>query len=134
MLPKSNWALARTSQMAVYGNRWLSFLFFPVVELRTKGFVFRGKQYSWSDVERIELWQEPRFPVAGQRSASESYVARAIIWLRDGKAIRIKDVAFEKRGGESLQSAYSSTFDELIAAFKTNVKASRQFPGEARPE
>ena len=133
MLPKSNWALARTSQMAVYGNRWLSFLFFPVVELRTKGFVFRGKQYSWSDVERIELWQEPRFPVAGQRSASETYVARAIIWLRDGKAIRIRDVAFEKRG-ESPRSDYSSSFDELIATFKTNVKASRQFPREARPE
>lgn len=133
MLPKSNWALARTSQMALYGNRWLSFFFFPVVELRTKGFAFKGKQYSWSDVEKIELWQEPRFPVPGQRSASEIYVARAIIWLRGGKSIRIRDVAFEKRG-ESLQSAYSSAFDELIATFKANVKASHQFPREARPE
>ena len=107
--------------MAIYGNRWLGFFFFPVVELRAKGFAFKGKQYSWSDVEKVELWQEPRFPVAGQRSAGEIYVARAIIWLRGGRAIRIRDVAFEKKG-ELLRSGYSSAFDELIAIFKSNVK------------
>jgi len=107
--------------MAIYGNRWLSFFFFTVVEVRTKGFVFKGKQYPWSDVEKIELWQEPRFPVAGQRSAGEIYIARAIIRLLGGKCIRIRDVAFEKKG-QPLQSGYSSAFDELIATFKANVK------------
>lgn len=107
--------------MAIYGNRWLSFFFFPVVELRTKGFSFKGNQYSWSDVKTIELWQEPRFPVAGQRSAGEIYVARAIIRLRDGKTIRIKDVAFEKKE-EPLMAGYSSAFDELIARLKANMK------------
>lgn len=95
--------------------------FLPVVELRTKGFVFKGKQYTWGDVEKIEVWQEPRFPAAGPRSASEVYVARALIWLRGGKSIRIKDVAFEKKG-ESLKSGYSSAFDELIATFKANAR------------
>lgn len=108
-------------------------LLFPVVEVRTKGFAFKGNQYSWSDVEKIELWQEPRFQVAGQRSAGEIYVAREIIWLRGRKSIRIRNVAFEKKG-ESLRSACSSAFDELIAAFKANVKASHHLPREGRPE
>ena len=107
--------------MAIYGNRQLSVFFLPVVELRTKGFVLKGRPYAWGDVEKIEVWQEPRFPAAGPRSPNEIYVARAIIWLRGGKAIRIKDVAFEKKG-ELLKSGYSSAFDELIATFKANVK------------
>ena len=107
--------------MAIYGNRQLSVFFLPVVELRTKGFVFKGKPYAWGDVDKIEVWQEPRFPAAGPRSPNEVYVARAIIWLRGGKSIRIKDVAFEKKG-EPLKSGYSSAFDELIATFKANVK------------
>lgn len=97
--------------------------FLPVVELRTKGFIFKGRPYAWSDVEKIEVWQGPRFPVAGPRSANEIYVARAMIWLRGGKAIRIKDVAFEKKG-ESLKSGFSSAFDELIATFKANTRQS----------
>lgn len=105
--------------MAVFGNRQLSFFFLPVVELRARGFVFKGRQYSWSDVEKIELWQEPRFPVM-VRSES-GYVARAQIWLRGGKSIGIKDVAFEKKG-EPLKADYSSAFDELIATFKANMK------------
>jgi hypothetical protein len=107
--------------MAVFGNRQLSVFFLPVVELRAKGFVFKGRQYSWGDVEKIELWQEPRFPVAGPRSGGAPWVARARIWLQGGKSIAIKDVAFEKKG-EPLKDGYSSAFDELIATFKLSTK------------
>jgi len=107
--------------MAIYGKRTLNVFFLPVVELHTKGFVYRRKRYAWADVERVEVWQEPRAPVMGPRSGNEIYVARALIWLRDGKAISIRDSAFEKKG-EPLMAGYSSAFDELISLLKANMK------------
>lgn len=107
--------------MAIYGKRWLSAFFLPVVELGAKGFIYKRKRYAWADVERVEVWQEPRALVAGPRSGNEVYVARALIWLRDGKAISIRDSAFEKKG-EALMAGYSSAFDELITLLKANMK------------
>lgn len=49
-------------------------------------------------------------------------------------AIVLLTLAIELVIGESLQSACSSAFDELIAAFKDNVKASHHLPPEGRPE
>lgn len=102
--------------MAIYGNRQLSVFFLPVVETRANGFIFKGKQYIWTDVERIEVWEGARFPMRALPT-----VPMALIWLRDGKTIGIKSVAFEKKG-EPLMNGYSSAFDELIALFKANRK------------
>lgn len=102
--------------MAIYGKRQLSVFFSPVVETRTNGFIFKGRQYIWTDVERIEVWEGARFPMRAMPT-----VPMALIWLRDGKAISIKSVAFEKKG-EPLKDGYSSAFDELIALLRANSK------------
>lgn len=110
--------------MAIYGNRQLSIFFFPVVELLTKGFVLKGRHYTWGDVEKVDVRGESRFPFAGPMGGSLQQVPVAEISLRDGKAIRIKAVAFEKKG-EPLLDGYSSAFDEVVAIFKKNMKQSR---------
>lgn len=110
--------------MAIYGNRQLSVFFFPVVELLTRGFAFKGRHYTWGDVEKVDVRGESRFRVAGAVGGSLQQVPVAEISLRDGKSIRIKAVAFEKKG-EPLLGGYSSAFDELVAIFKENMKQSR---------
>lgn len=110
--------------MAVYGNRQLSVFFVPVVELLTKGFTFKGRHYTWGDVEKVDVRGESRFPVAGPMGGSLQQVPVAEISLRDGRSIRIKAVAFEKKG-EPLLGGYSSAFDEVVSILKQNMKQSR---------
>lgn len=104
--------------MAIYGNRQLSVFFIPIVEIRAKGFIFKRKQYDWSGVRRIEVWDEARWPW-GVGIAIRVPAAR--ITLHDGRAICIRDVGFEKKGG-ALMDGYSSAFDEFIRTFKENTK------------
>lgn len=100
--------------MAVYGNRQLGLFFSPIVEIRTNGFIFKGKQYVWNDVKDIEILEGSGIPMWGAPTT-------ALIRLRDGVRISIKDIGFEKRE-EPLMNGYSSAFEELITAFKAAIK------------
>jgi hypothetical protein len=101
--------------MPVYGHRQLSLFFFPLLETRENGFTFKGKRYTWKDVERVEVWQEwwPPFSMV-----VVEYVPRGRITLKDGNMIKINGRAFEKKDAP-LDSGYSSAFDELIHRFQT---------------
>lgn len=99
--------------MAIFGYRQLGLFFSPFVEIHAKGFVFKGKQYAWGDVKKVELREGSRMPIWGEQTG-------ALIWLRDGAVIDIKAPAFTKEG-EPLMDGYSSAFDELIATFKANT-------------
>lgn len=100
--------------MAVYGNRQLGLFFSPVVEMRSNGFVFKGKQYTWADVKDIEILEGSGIPIWGSPN-------RALVRLRNGARIAIDDVAFDKRK-EPLMDGYSSAFDEVVALFKAAIK------------
>lgn len=110
--------------VAIYGNWQLGIFFSPVVEIRTDGFVFKGKRYGWGDVKNIELWEGSQVPIWGEK-------ATARVRLRDGVTIKIKDVSFAKKGGPLLEG-YSSAFDELIALFKANAKRKTEEPLQPR--
>lgn len=100
--------------MAVYGNRQLGLFFSPVVEIRTNGFIFKGKQYVWEDVRNIEILEGSGIPIWGSPNTVR-------VRLRDGARIDIKDVAFVKND-EPLSDGYSCAFDEVIALFKAAMK------------
>jgi hypothetical protein len=108
--------------MAIYGHRQLGLFFFPMVETRVNGFIFRGKNYKWKDVERVETWQElwPPFSMV-----VAEYVQRGRITLKDGKRIKINGRAFEKRN-ESLNEGYLTAFDELIDLFENQSRYNNQ--------
>lgn len=85
-----------------------------MVEIRAKGFIFKGKQYVWGDVKGIEIMEGSGIPIWGSPTT-------ALVRLRDGVRISIEDIAFEKRG-EPLMDGYSCAFDEVVALFKAAVK------------
>lgn len=101
-------------RMAVYGNRQLGLFFSPVVETRSDGFIFKGKQYAWADVKGVEILEGSGFPLWGSPD-------RAIVQLRDGVNIKIDDAAFDKRD-EPLLNGYSCAFDEVVALFRAAIK------------
>ena len=113
--------------MSVYGHKQLSLFFFPVLETRENGFAFKGKQYTWKDVARVDIWQE-WWPPMGMAIAE--YVSRGRITLKDGKQIKINGRAFEKKN-EPLAPGYQSAFDELIDLF--NKQSRHNNPAVQRP-
>ena len=99
--------------MAIYGKRRFG-VFSPVVEIRSNGFIFKGRQYVWADVKGIEILEGSGIPLWGSPN-------RAQVRLRDGARINIVDAAFDKME-EPLMDGYSCAFDEVIALFKAGIK------------
>ncbi len=102
--------------MSIYGHRQLTFFFFPLLETREDGFIFKGKRYAWAATEHVDIWQEiwpPFGPVTVE------YVTSGRITLKDGSEIKINGRAFEKKD-EPLEKGYASAVDEIISLFRKN--------------
>ena len=68
--------------MEVYGHNQLNLFFVPLLKIQDDGFIFKGKNYSWNDVQRVLVW-EP-FPDLGAIFGTGA-TPRATIILSDGK-------------------------------------------------
>lgn len=115
--------------MSVYGHRQLSFLFFPLLETREGGFTFKGKNYTWEDVARVDIWQE-WWPPMGM--VIVEHVPRGRITLKDGGQIKINGRALEKKD-EPLMPGYQTAFDELTDLFNRQTRRHDQAAQQARP-
>jgi hypothetical protein len=98
--------------VSIYGIRELNLLFFVALKTNAKGFIFKGKQYSWSDIARVDVGEE------GPYGLQSPYCQVA---LCNGVSIRFGGRTFEKRG-EQLMKGYSSAFDELAALFRMKLR------------
>jgi hypothetical protein len=113
--------------MPVFGHRQLSMFFFPLVETRSNGFTHKGKRYTWEDVQRIEVWQEP-WPPMGMAVAE--YVPHGRITLKDRKRLMLNGRAFIKKDAP-LEKGYLTAFDELIDLFEKQTRYNNRFHGAA---
>jgi hypothetical protein len=100
--------------VATYGHRHLGFWFVPIVSVDPQGFTFKGRNYSWTDVKAVKVWN-----LTGVNAGTARY--RAQIHLKDGARIHLNCRALEKVGVKAhigFSSTRSDAFDELLAIFQ----------------
>ncbi len=112
--------------MPVYGHRQFSFFFFPLVEMRDTGFVFRRRWYTWRDVSGVTLWEQEWRPRHVMRLRAGELVPQGLIHLSDGRYIRINGRAFEKQGAPR-GAGHVTAFNEFIDFIQTRVRQHRAF-------
>lgn len=98
--------------VAIYGIRELNLLFFVALETNAEGFIFKRKQYTWSDIEFVDVGEE------GPYGLQSPYCQ---VTLANSVSIRFGGRTFEKRG-EPLMKGYSSAFNELAALFRMKLR------------
>lgn len=106
-------------RMSVFGHRHFSLFFRPLIEVTANGFKYKGRDYAWEAIQRVEVRDSPLllyfwFPAA----------PRATITLVDGKRIRLNGRALEKQGlkpSVGFYSAKSDAFNELIRIFRSHA-------------
>jgi hypothetical protein len=104
--------------MAIYGHRHLGFLFQPVVEVNDRGLRYKGREYSWSTIRRVEVHDSPFDPVR-----MFCRYPWAIVHFSDGERVRLNGRALERQGEKpkvGFFSSKSSAFQELIIALKAH--------------
>jgi len=97
-----------------YGHRHLVFWFRPLVSVHANGFSYRGRLYSWSDIDSVDVLN-----LTGVNAGAARY--RAQIFLKDGSRIHLNCRALEKAGVKpkvGFLSTRSDAFDELLAIFQ----------------
>jgi hypothetical protein len=101
---------------AVYGHRHLGLVFRPVIEIQEHSFLLKGRQYPWSAVQSVKVYD-------GLYLALLQYPL-ALIRLKDGKKIWLSARALEKEGSKRQVGLFTSkgeAFRELVAIFKQHV-------------
>ena len=104
------------THMAIYGHRHLGFFFRPVVEVNDRGLRYKGHEYSWNTIRRVEVHDSPFDPIR-----MSSRYPWATVYFSDGQRIRLNGRALEKQGEKpkiAFFSSKSSAFQELISALK----------------
>jgi hypothetical protein len=105
--------------MAIYGHRHLNLFFRPVVEVNDRGLRYRGREYSWNTISKVEVHDSPFDPnLMFTRGAGYPW---ATVHLSDGERIRLNGRTLEKQGAKpevDFFSGKSGAFQELIVAFK----------------
>jgi len=100
----------------IYGHRHLIWFFKELFEMTDRGIKYKGKEYSWDDIQKIK-----RAP--GSYAINLCYPG-AIIYLNDGKKIWLNGRVFTKAGEKpkfniwSFLSGESREFIELFEFIK----------------
>ena len=105
--------------MMIYGHRHLGFFFRPVVEVDDRGLRYKGREYSWNTIKKVELRDSPFDPLVG---FSPGY-PWATIYFGDGERVRLNARALEKQGERPKVGFFSSksdAFQDLIVALKAH--------------
>jgi hypothetical protein len=104
--------------MEIYGHKQLSLFFIPLLQIHDDGFLFKNKDYSWTDIKHIYVWE----PFEGLGALfGTGAIPRATIELSDGKKIKIHSSVFRKKGEKSkigFWSGKSEAFSRIIDLFK----------------
>ena len=104
----------------VYGHRHLGFFFRPVVEVNDHGLRYRGREYTWNTIRKVEVRDSLFDPIL--RFSTPGY-PWATIYFSDGEKVRLNGRALEKQGEKpkvGFFSSKSSAFQDLIVALKTH--------------
>ena len=106
--------------MAIYGHRHFGFFFRPVLELGERGLQYKGREYSWIAIKKVEVHDSLFDPLRG---GTPGY-PWAKIYFGDGERLRLNGRALEKQGEKpeiGFFSQTSSAFQELVVALKAHV-------------
>lgn len=106
--------------MSVFGHRYLSMFFRPVIEITADGFVYKAQRYPWTAVKAVDVSDSPFRALAGFPAA----IPRATITLVDGTQIRLNARVLERQGHKpkvGFWSHKSDAFDELVGLFKAHA-------------
>jgi len=107
--------------MGIYGHRHLGFFFRPVVEVNEHGLRFKGREYRWITIRKVEVHDSLFDPIL---SFSTPGYPCATVYFSDGERLRLNGRALEKRGEKptiSFFSQKSNAFQELIVALKAHA-------------
>src|SRR5262245_18010290 len=106
--------------MPIYGHRHLGFFFRPIVEVNDRGLLYKGREYSWNTIRKVEVRDSPFDPVL--RLSTPGY-PWATVYFSDGERIRLNGRALETQGEKPTVGFFSSksnAFQELIVALKVH--------------
>jgi len=100
----------------VFGHRHLGFFFRPLLEVTDSGFSYKGRQYLWSDVLSLKVYDGfylwfLRNPYAQLR-------------MKDGSSIWLNGRALELQGLEpnvGFFSGTSSAFQQLVGILRSHA-------------
>lgn len=107
--------------MGIYGHRHLGFFFRPVVEVNERGLRFKGRDYGWITIRKLEVHDSPIDPILGFSTPGYPW---ATVYFSDGERLRLNGRALEKQGEKptiSFFSQKSNAFQELIVALKAHA-------------
>lgn len=107
--------------MGIYGHRHLGFFFRPVVEVNSDELRFKGRQYGWITIRRIEVHDAHFDPTLGFSTPGYPW---ATVYFSDGERLRLNGRALEKQGEKpeiGFFSQKSDAFQELIVALKAHA-------------
>lgn len=93
--------------------------FRPLVAVDCSGFRFKGRTYSWNDIQAVRVWRPE--PPLRWLLGYPAVIPRAMVILKNGKKIRVNGRALEKKGQKpqvGFTSSRSDAFDELVALFE----------------
>jgi hypothetical protein len=109
-----------SERMSVFGHRYLSLFFRPLVAVSTRGFRYKGRDYRWDDIRNVDVSDSPLKALAGYPAA----IPRATITLSDGNVIRLNGRVLEKQGVKPKVGFFSSksdAFNELVQIFRAHA-------------
>jgi hypothetical protein len=102
----------RSMNSAEYGHMHLSIFYRKVLALNERGLIFKNKYYPWSEIQNVEVWQEP-WPGWGYVPDAK-LLPRARVFLSNDQYFLLRGDALVKRG-QPLLPGFSDAFDELVS-------------------
>jgi hypothetical protein len=99
--------------MTIYGHLHLNCFFVNLLELTDSGLIYKGKQYSWSDIVKIKRTYDSM--ILTILMYGRKYPGATII-LKDGSKIRINCRVFTRKG-ESIKVGFAGFFTQESKAF-----------------
>jgi len=104
-----------------YGHLHLGFWFRPIVAIDEYGLSFRGRRYSWGEIEGLEEMPPGAFFAFGYPFGKPG----ATIKFCDGVSFRIDGTAFTKRNERprtGFWTATSETFEKFIELIRYRMR------------